>query len=357
MATIADTAAPPTKMPRATQTGVCTLLLAAIGASAGLLLFLVHYEPLGAWMDRQFAAANDTANFYARHFLDVEDRVLIDEIPRLDCSSGGAYFFGASNMKWATKLPELPAEQQRLIHNFAAGEAQPPYVQQFLQYLIDYKHLLQAGPEKTLIIYGTSFLNSQPLPDPKLAFFNNLWPRYGLYEYHPDTGIRPAQLPAPLERYYREKARITSFVQACMDRSARSVLPKQWRRRTGRDPAGFPAMYARRMGDDWQAEMKRHGAQLAALADFVHGRGMAMTVVLLPLADWHRKLPYPAEYEKVVDEVCRRKHVPLADLSRLVPTSGFNDHIHLNEAGRDVLEPALLEIARTHLRHCGALAK
>ena len=40
-----------------------------------------------------------------------------------------------------------------------------------------------------------------------------------------------------------------------------------------------------------------------------------------------------------------------------MPDSGFNDHIHVNEQGRDLLEPALMQIAREHLRRCVPPAK
>ena len=80
---------------------VCLSLLASIGLSALVLEAAVHSEPLGVWMDRNWAIASNTPNMYNRQFLDTEDRVVLEDVANLDPTAGGVYFFGSSSMKWA----------------------------------------------------------------------------------------------------------------------------------------------------------------------------------------------------------------------------------------------------------------
>ena len=89
--------------------------------------------------------ANETGNEYTRQYLDTEDRVVLQEIADLDPSAGGVYFFGASNMKWAMCVPDLPPAQRKLVHDFGAGEGSPYFHQQFTEYLVKHKHILRPG--------------------------------------------------------------------------------------------------------------------------------------------------------------------------------------------------------------------
>ena len=94
-------------------------------------------------------------------------------------------------MKWAMCAPDLPPEQRRLVHNFGAGEGSPYFHRQFTEFLVDHKNLLQAGPEKTLIVYGAGFLNAKPASDSPTTVFSNMWRRHGLYSYDFQKGIEP----------------------------------------------------------------------------------------------------------------------------------------------------------------------
>ena len=90
----------------------------------------VHSAAFGAWMDREWAKANDTSNEYKRQYLDTEDRVVLQDLADLDTSEGGVYFFGASNMKWSMRMLDLPSDEQMLVHNFGAGEGLPYFNKQ-----------------------------------------------------------------------------------------------------------------------------------------------------------------------------------------------------------------------------------
>jgi hypothetical protein len=342
---------------RVWQPLVCLSILATIGLSSAVMATAVQSEALGIWMDRKWSEANETCNEYKRQFLDTEDRVVLEDIPGLDPSAGGVYFFGASNMKWAMRAPDLPPEQRKLVHNFGAGEGAPYFHQQFTDFLVNYKNILTAGPDKTLIVYGTSFLNAKPASDGKTVF-SNMWQRYGLYRYDFHSGIEPVDHGTAWGAYALEKARVSSFVQGLMDRGERLALPKALRRRnTAKDAAVYAADYQRRMGADWEEALQLHRQELQHWFDDLRSQKVEFRIVLLPLASWHKPLPYPRKYRAMIEDFCRSNHVRLIDLvidlENLVTDDDFLDHIHMNEIGLPKTDAALMDIARKFLKEKG----
>ena len=100
-------------------------------------------------MDRQWAESNEASNEYKRQYLDTEDRVVLAGNRRTwTHPQGGVYFFGASNMKWAMCVPDLPPEQRKLVHNFGAGEGSPYFHRQFTEFLVNHKDLLRSRAGK-----------------------------------------------------------------------------------------------------------------------------------------------------------------------------------------------------------------
>ncbi|MFI5360979.1 MAG: hypothetical protein ACHQ49_03325 [Elusimicrobiota bacterium] len=337
------------------QPVVCLSLLAGIGASAFLLEATVHSEAFGIWMDRAWSEMNDTAVEYERQYLDTEDRIVLQDLAALDPSSGGVYFFGASNMKWAMRVPDLPPARRRLVHDFGAGEGSPYFHRQFTEYLVNHKGILRAGPDKTLIVYGACFINAQTIRDGPATFFPNLWRRYGLYRYDYREGIAPVVRGAAWDAYALEKARGSSFVQSVIERAGRLAVPKALRRRnTKKDPAVYAADYKRRMGPQWEEGIREHRRELQQWLDYVRAHKMDFEVVLLPLASWHDPLPYPAKYRAMIEEFCATNHVPLIDESRLLTDDEFMDHIHVNQQGLVKTDAALMDVARRFLRERGS---
>ena len=333
---------------------VCLSLLATIGLSALVMESAIHSEALGIWMDRTWAAVNDTANEYRRQCLDTEDRVVLQEIANLDPSAGGVYFFGASNMKWSMCVPDLPPEQRKLVHNFGAGEGSPYFHRQFTEFLVKHKNILCAGPEKTLIVFGASFLNAKPASDSPTTVFSNMWRRYGLYDYDFHTGVEPVKRGPAWDAYVLEKARCASFVQSLIDRAGRMAVPKAMRRRnTEKNPALYAADYKRRMGPDWEDGIRQHRRELQEWLDYLRTEKIEFRVVLLPLASWHRPLPYPRKYRAMIEEFCTANHVPLIDYSDLLTDDDFLDHIHVNPQGLEKTDAALMDIARKFLQARG----
>ncbi len=336
---------------RVWQPLVCLGLLASIGLSTLVLEAAVHSEAFGVWMDRKWAEANDTPIAYARQFLDTEDRVVLQEVAGLDPSAGGVYFFGASNMKWAMCVPDLPPEQRRLVHNLGAGEGSPYFHQQFTEYLVKHKDILRAGSEKTLIVFGTSFLNAKPAGDNPTTVLSNMWRRYGLYGYDFRQGIEPISRGPAWDAYALEKARCSSFVQGLIDRGGRLAVPKVLRRRkTEKNAAVYAADYKKRMGPNWEEGIRQHRRELQQWLDYLRTQKINFEIVLLPLASWHKPLPYPREYRAMIEEFCATNHVPLIDYSDLLTDDDFLDHIHVNEQGLPKTDAALMDVAREFLQ-------
>ncbi len=340
---------------RVWQPLVCLSLLAGIGLSALALHAAIHDEALGVWMDINWAKVNEGSNEYKRQYLDTEDRVVLEEVADLDPSQGGVYFFGASNMKWAMRAPDLPPEQRRLVHNLGAGEGSPYFHRQFTEFLVDHKNLLQAGPEKTLIVYGAGFLNAKPASDSPTTVFSNMWRRHGLYSYDFQKGIEPIARGSACDAYFLEKARAASFVQGLIDRAGRMAVPRALRRRAiVKDAAAYAASYKNRMGPDWEEGIEQHRRELQDWLDYVRAQGMGFEIVLLPLASWHQGLPYPAKYRAMIEDFCATNHVPLIDESNRLTDDEFFDHIHANTQGLPKIDGALMDVARKFLQEKGA---
>jgi hypothetical protein len=329
----------------------CLGLLAAIGLSILGLLSAIHNEVFGIWMDRKWAEVNETSVEYRRQYLDTEDRVVLQEVADLDPSAGGVYFFGASNMKWSMCAPDLPPQERKLVHNLGAGEGSPYFHRQFTEFLVEHKGLLRAGPDRTLIVYGASFINAKPAVDNPTTVFSNLWRRYGLYRYDFQTGIEPLSRGVACDAWLLEKARAASFVQGLIDRGERMAVPKALRRRnTDKDPLAYAAAYKTRMGPDWEEEIRQHRRELQEWFDYVRAKGMDFEIVLMPLASWHQAIPHPAKYQEMIEEFCKTNHVTLIDCSKLLPDDDFLDHIHVNAQGLTKIDSALMDVARKFLR-------
>jgi hypothetical protein len=285
------------KTARLWQPLACLGLLASIALSALAVESVIHNDAFGARMDYQWSKVNESFNEYKRQYLDTEDRIVLQELSDLDAQEGGVYFFGASNMKWSMRVPDLPPAERKLVHNFGAGSGSPYFNRQLTEFLVEHKDLLRAGPKKTLVVYGTGFLNVKPPADGPAAVFPNLWRRYGLYRYDFERGIEPVSRGALWDACFLEKARCSSFIQGLINKAGPMAVPRNLRRRqTVRDPAAYEADYTRRIGPSWEDDNRQHGRKLQEWFDYVHGQGMNFAVVLLPLASWHGPpLPYPPE--------------------------------------------------------------
>jgi hypothetical protein len=322
-------------LPRRSQTAASLALLALLVATCLTTDLLARSRGLEHWLmakSSEFADKTGTLFSNTGNFIDFEERVLLDEIPRADYSRGGVYFFGTSNTKWAFNTWDLPAEQRALIGNYGMGAASHTTVLRLMRFLIAQRGFLAAG-DRDLVIVGASFhLGFKDTPS---GFFASLLQRRGLYRTASDGNIIPAPMN-PIERWLQiEKARSGGFIWNL------GRLAKNWAkalRGVTAPPAHNPEQYRQSwrefMGPNWQQNMDTEIESLRATIELVRSHHAQIKLVLLPQGSWMDALPFKARYEAQVRALCQTTSTPLIDLSRSMSDQDFVDSNHLTVKGQ-----------------------
>ncbi|HYV20226.1 MAG TPA: hypothetical protein VFC25_14470 [Verrucomicrobiae bacterium] len=337
----------------ATSTLVALSLVATVAATAVAVDLLSRFRPLA---DR--IQARDLARFVRGeeffpnrgNFIEFEDRLLVDEIPNADYSHGGVYFFGASDLKWALATWELPAEEQPFVGNYGVGALSHVFELQFLRFLIEDEHLLEAGGDKTRIILGVSWSNAVSwAPE---AYFGPLWRRHGLYTYTADGGIHQAS-QSRFGRWLRtERAHCSGFIGGGFNRLARGLM-------TGlglpleaadaiKDPAEISA-WVRTHTHLPEASVEKQVRAFDDLLAYLQAQGVGVTVVFLPHRRAFDELPLVGVYHDEVTRICRARSVETVDLTHALSEDEFWDMGHPNYRGLQKTNAALMQVAAPHL--------
>ena len=341
-------------MPRAQLYGAL-ILFAVMLVTTGMLVFLAENQSLADCLMRtELANKRKTlARFsYEKYYIDFEDRLINDELPQADYSKGGVFLMGTSNLKWATRLWELPEPPRSLIHNYGMGSFNHGYQFQFLRYLVDHKGLLAAGGDKSMFIFGVSYHCVGTACDP-MGFFPNLWTRHGLYSYSLSTGITPRQVSRLWQYLHFQRVRING----CLRKIASTLAHQSgWRTSVRKhNPALYNQQRQEWMGPDWEAKMSRQLSEFGAMLDYLSERQVRIAVVLLPQGSWEEKLPFARAYENKVAELCQAKAIPVHDLPNLIDDEHFADSNHYNLHGVDKMQNALVGLALPFLHSTAAL--
>ena len=306
----------------------------------------------------QFTEKNGTVFSNTGNFIDFEDRILLDEMPNVDYSRGGIYFFGSSTMKWAFTTWDLPAEQRGLIHNYGIGASNHAIQLRLIQYLIEHQGFLSAG-EKDLIIIGVTF-HLGHIDDPSSGFFASLLRRHDLYMTTPDQRILPVPMGA-IEHWLRiEKARSGGFVWN-VGRLAKSWLAPFAGSSSRPRPGLFDTPDRQRGfmgGTQWQQNIDAQLEQLKDTISLVRSHHAQIKVMLLPQGTWMDELPYKPYYETKLRALCKMTSTPLIDLSRVMPDEAFVDSSHLTVAAQKTYRDLVLKEISGHLqqldKHAGS---
>src|SRR5262249_41779687 len=123
---------------------------------------------------------------------------------------------GASTLAVATRLWDLPDDQQRIVHNLAIPSTCHTMHLQILKYLIDYKDLLRAGPDKTLVVLGVTYHCALCKDGPHVPFVASAT-KYGHSAYDRPLGLRPGPAHAMLQWVRTERSRIPVFLRRCLE--------------------------------------------------------------------------------------------------------------------------------------------
>ena len=338
----------------------CSLLCAIFGTFIALDL-AAQNEQVGKQLEsgREEALRRSKGIFSdTGYFIDFEDRLVLDEIPSADFSRGSVDLIGSSNMKWATNFRNLPPDQRSLIHNFSFGACGHTQQLHLVRYLVEQRNLLQAGGDKTLLVFGVSYHNALPSYDPK-GFFVNLWKRHGLYTYTASDGILPTPVNPLFQRAYVEKVRIAGFLST-LGKAIRTPLRRLWRPDQPITPRQHDPdiynLYRREMFEhNWDQRLAEQCGVFGQMMDYLRSRDVNVIVILLPQGTWENRLPFGEAYGKSLTAVCQEKGVPLLDWSTRLEDDDFADSNHLNLDGIEKLHEAFLDVALLHLHRTKAL--
>jgi hypothetical protein len=166
------------------------MLTVVLGTCLGLTL-LSHSASFEGWMRQvRWEEAQRTKHFYwpMGHIANDLDRVLNEEIPAIDHRRGGVYIMGTSNTTWGLKLWDLPDEQRALIYNASTVGTGHEGQGMVLRYLVEREGLLDAGPEKTLVIFGAGYQNVSR-PEDEKSFLSQALADRGFYDRGPGGSI------------------------------------------------------------------------------------------------------------------------------------------------------------------------
>jgi len=331
------------------------MLLVVLGTSWALLF--ASYDPGLAGMLDDCALQESVATkrvFDDRgYFPNCSQRMIYEDLPAIDCSHGGVYVLGTSNLVWGTNLRHRDPDVKRLVHNCGVAASTHDQQRQLVAHLVKRPGFLAAGPEKTLFLLAISY-HSVGHPDP--AYFPACWTAYGQYNYDTRDGISFAS-PNPLElEYSLARARVAGLLQSVRECAARH-LKGLVREPSIREHSAetYNRLREKFMQDDWRDRLSAQMAELDGLFRELRQLRVNVAVVLMPQGSWEEKVPFERTYTLAISDLCHADDVPLHDFSSLLEDDDFADSNHLNPSGVDKLTGALLEISVPFLKGAAAL--
>jgi hypothetical protein len=339
-------------------TRIAMLLLSVTGGTCLILDAMANLKPVQDWMRtvawQQSKSKKQIPLFcWNEHFIDYEDRLLHKEIPSADFSEGGVFFMGASNMKWALKLWDLPAETRPFIRNFAFGGSKHSDQLDLLRYLVERQGFLRAGGEKTLIVLGVNYRNAHHARldgEGRSEYFERLWTRHGFYVVEPDGSIRPSGLSGLARQVILERTKITGLLKELANLA---FVPLKSIR--VQDRQAYSRIWADAMGPRWEEMIRVETAAFAGMVAYLQRRNVRIVVVRLPVASWEDDLPFERTYIHQIRSICESSGIQIYDFSRLLDDDDFADSIHLNPVGIEKFQRAVIGIALNHLHSTGTL--
>jgi hypothetical protein len=311
---------------------------------------LARNRNLEQWLmtrSRELAKTNHVLFSNDGNFIDFEERLLLDELPRADYSRGGVYFFGASNMKWAFTTLDLPAKQRQLIGIYGIGASSHATELRLIRYLIEHRGFLRTG-ERNLVIIGATF----QLGRKESRYFSSLLRRRGLLTLAADDTMVPVPMNVITRWLTIEKARSGGFIWN-LGRLAKN-LAKAYAGRSGppqHNPARYRQGWREYMGSNWRQELDPEMEHLRQTISLVRSQGAKIAIMLLPQATWIEELPFQHQYEEQLRALCEETSTPLIDFSQAIRDEDFVDSSHLTVKGQEDFRQLVLKEISGHLRN------
>ena len=262
---------------------------------------------------------------------------------------------GTSTVLWAMRPWELPEEQRRWIHNDAIVGTGHLGQARLLRYLVDREGLLEAGPGKSMVVFGAAYQNCG-FPAFEGSVFETALTRRGFYEVGPGGSIGRSAM-GPLERTLSIESAKVYGIAAGLKQLIQNLI----RDRVGlsrmrvRDVGEYNRARVGLMGPDWRAKIDGELAALMVVDRRAAGGGARVLVLLMPQGSWEANLPFDRTYNDKLLELCRARRVEVLDLHGLLVDDDFADSAHLAPTGMVKFERAVLPVCVDHLRSAGLL--
>ena len=337
---------------------MAVLMFSVMAGTCLSLVAMAHNRPLANWIrDIAWQQSNWKKQIpifcFNEHFVDSEDRLLHQDLPAADYSRGGVYILGASSVAWATKLWELSPEKRSLIHNYAMRGTNHADQLDLLRFLVEKQGFLDAGGEKTLVIFGVSYHsthNARTKENLAHERFTRMWTRHGVYTVEPDDSIHSTGLISLARWLIVERVKMTGLLKELVN-----LAYAPFKSIRVQDQRFYNAEWTRAMESNWKEKIDTDLAAFVKTIDYLRGRQVQIVVVLIPQASWDRDLPFEQTYSQQVFEICRRANLTIYDWRKILADDQFADSVHLTPSGIDQFQLGLMEICLAHLRSTGAL--
>jgi len=340
------------------HTRIALVMLGVVAGTCLILDGMANNQPLLDWMRRTSWEQAQWKKLiplfcFTGHFVDIDERLVHEEIPTADFSKGGVYFIGASSMKWALKTWDLPVETRPFIHNFAFGGSKHSTQFELIRFLVEQEAFLRAGGEKTLVVFGLNYRNTHHgriEGESPNAFFHGLFTRHGFYTIGPDGSIQDSGLNSLAKTVILERTKITGLMKELVNLA---YVPFKSTR--VHNPPLYHQVWTESMGKEWKELIRSEVAALAQTIDYLQQRKVKVVVVRLPMGTWEDDQPFEPVYVRQVRDVCESAGVKIYDFSKLIDDADFADSDHLTPKGVDQFERAVMGICLDHLRSTGVL--
>ena len=327
---------------------VAAVVLASAAFSGEALERFSQRLQIRQW-ERSFGA-------YAFHPLarDPGDYLLLRDLPKVDLHQGGVVFIGSSTLQHALITWELPADKAPYIHNFAIESANFREQYLWIRYLIEHKGLASAGPKMTVVLALSHLDTREKLPGLRdSTFVDDLFGRYGLFDYSPVAGLSPKPLSSVQRFVMEDEARISSaFQQLVLDLrdEALSHLPLRQKAQSNSDKSSMLAQMTLMGGPQrWRSAIDHQVGYLAKSIELLRQHNLNVRAVILPMRTFNDAQPFAKAFAADAARLCQSANVPLIDYSHMFVDTEFADGTHLNYAGHHRLSPLLLAPAIEHV--------
>jgi hypothetical protein len=332
------------------------LLLDKILSAPFMVHYVTHamYDSLATDPDR---CGFDHFNLDAAPFSIQPERILFQDIPALPHHEGRIIIVGLSNSSESILWPELsPALQQRFL-NLSVGAASALEHGTVLDYLQNEKGTLTPTNGKSAVVllyWNGAFALNPPHAGWQKAFTE--YQQLKLDVVSPNEW-KLTPINDPFSIFSLANARLSAMIFEHLPRAIRATIRPDAAFVGTQAATCYPALTqeqlyneAKSFWDYYYGPPETYMLPNAQTKSFdmmverIQKTGTPVVIVNLPISSWFQTMVFQERYLKYIKTFSEEHHVPVYDLSELVPDKDFRDNIHLTITGRRQLQARLFEI-------------